>query len=388
MRFKKGTKVEVLSKAEVPSGSWICAEIILGKGRRYTVRYEGFLGATDEEIVERVSRKSIRPCPPTLELVENWTPGDIVEVYQNFSWKMATVLKVLGKKYISVRLLGSSLEFQVTKFDIRVRQSWQHDKWFVVGKGSASCDNGKRFSAQLQKIATKTNLSASNYYQPEKKELNNLESCPVSFKTLKRGRHSQVEVYAEPMPKLRAIENEGRCYRARVGNPPTPLKHVQNVSFPRDVPAEEYMHASVYNRKAGIVDMDIERRKQTAAVGCSFGQNFESNSADSDTCSVGSCSITSGNSYKLQFPIYAGPFEDVDSSYSDAESTCERGYMEATCSPPTKRQLATKIHRDKFEAHRCCFEMSTYDIGACHLSLDLDKGWHVYYVAVDMPTLP
>lgn len=134
MRFKKGTKVEVLSKAEVPSGSWLCAEIIGGKGHRYTVMYEGFRGAMDEEIVELVSKKSIRPCPPPLELVENWTPGDIVEVYQNFSWKMATVLKVLGKKYISVRLLGSSVEFQVSKFDIRVRQSWQDDKWFVVGK--------------------------------------------------------------------------------------------------------------------------------------------------------------------------------------------------------------------------------------------------------------
>jgi len=134
MRFKKGTKVEVLSKAEVPSGSWLCAEIIGGKGHRYTVMYEGFRGAMDEEIVELVSRKLIRPCPPALELVENWTPGDIVEVYQNFSWKMATVLKVLGKKYISVRLLGSSVEFQVSKFDIRVRQSWQDDKWFVVGK--------------------------------------------------------------------------------------------------------------------------------------------------------------------------------------------------------------------------------------------------------------
>jgi hypothetical protein len=223
-------------------------------------------------------------------------------------------------------------------------------------QGAASCDNGKRFSAQLQKIASKTNLSASNYYQPEKKELNNLESRPVSFKTLKRGRHSQVEVYAEPLSKLRAIENEGRCYRERVGNPHMPLQHVQNVSFPRDVPAEEYLHASVNNRRTEIVDMDIERRKQTAAVGCSFGQNFESNSADSDTCSVGSCSITSGNSYKLQFPIYAGPFEDVDSSYSDAESTCERGYMEATCSPPTKRELATKIHRLELHAYRCTIE--------------------------------
>ncbi|KEH32113.1 plant tudor-like RNA-binding protein [Medicago truncatula] len=266
MRFKKGTKVEVLSKAEVPSGSWLCAEIIGGKGHRYTVMYEGFRGAMDEEIVELVSKKSIRPCPPPLELVENWTPGDIVEVYQNFSWKMATVLKVLGKKYISVRLLGSSVEFQVSKFDIRVRQSWQDDKWFVVGKGSASYDNGKRFSTQLQKLDTKTKRSALTYYQPEKEELNNRESCPVSFKTLKRGRHSQVEAYAEPLPKLRAIEDDGRCYKARVGNPPTPLKHVQNVSFPRHVPAEEYKHASVNNRKTGIVDMDLERRKQTAAV--------------------------------------------------------------------------------------------------------------------------
>ncbi|CAK8563363.1 unnamed protein product [Lathyrus sativus] len=355
MRFKKGTKVEVLSKAEVPSGSWLCAEIIRGKDHHYTVKYEGFQGDTGEAIVGRVSRKSIRPCPPALELVANWTPGEIVEVYQNFSWKMATVLKVLGKKCISVRLVGSSLEFQVSKFDIRVRQSWQDDKWFVVGKGSATCDNGKRFSAQLLKIDTKTKLSASDYYQPEKEELNNLETRPVSFKTLKRGRHSQVEAYAEPLPKLRAIENEGRCYRARVRNPSTPLNHVHNISFPRDVPAEECIHA-VNNRRTGIVDMDIERRKQNAAVGCSFGQNFELNCADSVICSVGSCSITSGNSYKLQFPVSAGPFEDVDSPYSDAESTCKRGYLEKTYSPPTRRELATKIHRLELHAYRCTIE--------------------------------
>lgn len=134
MRFKKGTKVEVMSKAEVPSGSWLCGEIISGNGHNYTIRYDGYQGAAGEAIVERVSRKAIRPCPPTLELTENWSPGDIVEVFQNFSWKMATVLKVLGKKYISVRLLGSSLEFQVSKYDIRVRQSWQDDKWIVIGK--------------------------------------------------------------------------------------------------------------------------------------------------------------------------------------------------------------------------------------------------------------
>ena len=136
MRFKKGDKVEVLSKTEVPSGFWRCAEIICGNGHHYNVRYDGYQDATGEVIVERVSRKAIRPCPPVLEITENWNPGDVVEVFQNFSWKMAKVLKVLGKKYILGRILGSSLEFKVSKFNIRVRQSWQDERWIRVGKVS------------------------------------------------------------------------------------------------------------------------------------------------------------------------------------------------------------------------------------------------------------
>ncbi|XP_061345288.1 uncharacterized protein LOC133291109 isoform X2 [Gastrolobium bilobum] len=356
MRFKKGTKVEVLSKAEVPSGSWRCAEIVYGNGHNYTIRYDGYQGAAGEAIVERVSRKAIRPCPPALELAENWSPSDVVEVFQNFSWRMATVLKVLGKKHILVRLLGSSLEFQVSKSDIRVRQSWQDDKWIVVGKGSASCENGNRDntlisrqnlipSAQLQKSAIKMKLSVSSDYHPEKKEWNILEPHLVSFKRLKRGSHSQIETYAEPPPKFRAIEIEGRCQKATVRNPLTLLKQVQGVSFRRDVPAEECVPASVNNRKTGISDMDIVRRKQNGAVGYSFGENFESNHADSVTCSVGSCSITSRNSYKLEFPVYAGPLEDVDNPCSDAESVCQRGYEEVNFSPPTQEELAAEIHR-------------------------------------------
>lgn len=134
MKFKKGTKVEVLSKTEVPSGSWRCAEVICGNGHYYSIRYDGYKGTAGEAIVDWVSRKAIRPCPPTLEVTKGWSPGDVVEVCQNSSWTMATVLKVLGKKYILVRLLGSSSEFEVKKYDIRVRQSWQNDKWIVVGK--------------------------------------------------------------------------------------------------------------------------------------------------------------------------------------------------------------------------------------------------------------
>lgn len=134
MRYRKGSIVEVLSKSEVPLCSWRCAEIICGNGHNYTVKYKMDHGASDEAAVERVSRKSIRPRPPPVEKLENWVPGDVVEVFQNFSWKMAIVSKVLGKNCFLVRLVGSYLEFEVSKIDIRARQSWESGKWFVIGK--------------------------------------------------------------------------------------------------------------------------------------------------------------------------------------------------------------------------------------------------------------
>ncbi|CAL0307136.1 unnamed protein product [Lupinus luteus] len=373
MRFKKGTKVEVLSKAEVPSGSWLCAEVICGNAHCYTIRYDGYRGADGEAIVERVSVKAIRPCPPALELIENWCPGDVVEVFQNLSWKMATVLKVSGDKYIFVRLLGSSLEFKVSKFDIRVRQSWQEGKWIVVGEGSVNSENGKRdcalnprqiliSSAQIQKTATMTKLSASNVYNSQMKENTMLDSYLVSFKALKRRSHLQVEAYAEP-PKFRAIENEGVFHRARVRNPPTLLKQVHDVSFPRDVLIEERVPTSVNKRKTDTYDMDMERKKQSGVVRCPFGENKKSDDVDSVTCSVGSCSITGRNSYNLQFPISASPSEDVYGSFSHAESFCQRGYEEGSCYPPTQEELEAKIHRyynaspafsrTEFEAYMC-----------------------------------
>ncbi|KAI4344089.1 hypothetical protein L6164_011359 [Bauhinia variegata] len=367
MRFKKGAKVEVLSKTEVPSGSWRSAEIICGNGHYYTVRYDRHQDAAGEAIVERASRKAIRPCPPALEVADNWNPGDVVEVFQNLSWKMAAVLKVLGKKGILVRLLGSSMEFKLFKSDIRVRQSWQDNKWVVVGKGSTSYESAKRddrltprhnliSNAQVHMTTARTRLSVNNEYHPDKREENFLEAHLFPLKTLKRGYLSQVEAYAEPPQKFRAIQIEGWYHKARVSNPPTLLKKVDGAAFPRDVLAEEYIPASVRNRKIGISEMDIERRKQTGAVGCSYPVNVESNYANSVPCSVGSCSVTSSNSYKLCHSVSAGPLEDVDGSFSDAESVCQMGHEERNCSLPTQEELAAEIHRLELHAYRCIIE--------------------------------
>lgn len=64
--------------------------------------------------------------------MEHWVPGDVVEVLDNFSWKLATISKVSGKRYFVVRLLGSSLEIKVSKSNIRLRQSWKDEEWKVM----------------------------------------------------------------------------------------------------------------------------------------------------------------------------------------------------------------------------------------------------------------
>ncbi|OMP11908.1 hypothetical protein COLO4_03604 [Corchorus olitorius] len=362
MRFKKGTKVEVLSKKEVPSGSWHCAEIVGGNGHSYTVRYESYSGATDKRIMERVSRKAIRPCPPTLIVSDDWVPGDVVEVFDNFSWKMATVLGVWEKNCILVRLLGSSLEFKVSKCDIRVRQSWQEDEWVVIGKGSGSCEDGKyggnatvrynqNSSSQFQNGIRRRNGHVKGECHP----INVIyqESVNASSKTLKRGSFSQVEAHTGAGKKCRAVEKEGRLYRLVAANPFI-HEQVDAVAFPRDMLGEKYMHA--INNRLGLSEVDADRRKPNGAVGCYYAEQLVNNDADSVTCSVGSCSVSSNNLYRLSHHVSTGPIEDVDGQCSDAESFCPRGDEEGNCILPTNEELAAEIHRIELHAYRCTME--------------------------------
>lgn len=370
MRFKKGSKVEVLSKKEVPSGSWRCAEIICGNGHNYTVRYDGNEDANGEAVAKRVSRNAIRPCPPPLEISENWVRGDVVEVFDNFSWKMATVSQVLGKKYFLVRLLGSSLEFKIFKLNIRARQSWHDDEWVVVGKDSGNLEDGRhdkhstlkcnlKLSSQFHKTNTRMNLRVEDDCFPVKNRVNFQESHVVSSKTLKRGSpccYSQVEVYAGANHKFRAIEKEGLCHRVKAANSSTLPKKVDIVAFPRDMLGEKYINASSDNRTTGISEVEAERRKPTGTVGCSFA-NLESNVApDSITSSVGSCSITSNNSYKIPHHVSAGHIKDDDGNSSGAESFHLWGYEEGNSLLPTKEELVAEIHRLELHAYRCTIE--------------------------------
>ena len=232
-------------------------------------------------------------------------------------------------------------------------------------QGFGSCEYGKHgensalrynqnSSFQFQNAIRRRNGHVKGECGPVNKKVNYQESFIASSKTLKRGCYSQVEAHAGAGQKLRAVEKDGRLYRLVAANPSI-HEQVDAVAFPRDMLGEKYMHASLNNR-SGLYEVHADRRKPNGAVGCYFAENLETNDADSVTCSVGSCSVSSNNLYKLPHRVSTGPIEDVDGQCSDAESFCPRGDEEGNCLVPTKEELTAEIHKIELHAYRCTME--------------------------------
>ncbi|KAK9706114.1 hypothetical protein RND81_07G104900 [Saponaria officinalis] len=340
-RFKKGTKVEVLSLKEGSSGSWRCAEIIDSNSRRFTVRYDGDFELLGNSKVEKVSRKAIRPYPAPVDVLQNWVPGDVVEVFHNFSWKMATILKGVGRDHVLVRLLGSALDIKVDKYDVRARLRWQDGEWIVIEKDANKCED-LRFRFPSSQNDTKQPRKMVTFVSGRKKG-DNLESKAVRLKTVKRKLfdvHSQVEKYSRPNKKTIRFGNKESVWNEfnDTQRLQLPEKVGKNASS-RDVLHEKSIHPYLINKMNGGYDTFLEKEKK-------YGDDVSVSS------SVGSCSVYRNplpGSYRV-FP--SDQSEENDSQSSDAESFCELRPKEEYRILPPKEALRDEIHRLELHAYR------------------------------------
>ncbi|KAL9660566.1 hypothetical protein QQ045_025382 [Rhodiola kirilowii] len=312
MTFIKGSKIEVFSKREVSTGSWRPAEIISGNGHTYTVKYDTF---SDEPVIGWVSRKAIRPHPPVE--VTNWVSGDIVEVFDNFSWKLGTILKGLGRKRVLIELHGSLVNLIVSMDEIRFRHSWEDDKWIRMGKRSTNCEDGKHYDMQ------------AGFTHKFK---NNSPHCPTDCE------------YSEwAVRKYRRVEKEGQSNRA-----------MDNASG-----EHAYIRPSqceVDGKKRGCLSLIIrfpviaQRNEPNHSVDRLSSASSDSNDEDTDLCSIGSCSTTDSwrecNHY--------GPASDRNEGLSDAESHCGPSYAEHDIILESLEKAAVaRIHQLELQGYRC-----------------------------------
>ncbi|KAK9697783.1 hypothetical protein RND81_08G061100 [Saponaria officinalis] len=326
MRFKKGTKVEVSTLKEGPSRSWRCAEIIGHDSNRYTVRYEGDVELFGKARVERVSRKAIRPCPPRVDVLQDWVPGDVVEVLHDFSWKMATVLKDLGRDHVLIRLLGSAVEFEAPKYD---GSDKREDLRF---RFPSSCNANNQPMKMVTFVGGRTKVD----YEVTKDTDFIWESQAMPLKRRISRVHSQAEAYARPHKKK-------AMHQSRLP------KKVENVASSRELLHEKRMHPSLINGTYRSSKMFVELDK-TVGANISLKSNDDDRSVSS---SVGSCSVNRNPSQELRRVFYARQYEDNDSQCSDAESSSQSRSEEGNPILPTKDVLTDQIRRLELHAYRC-----------------------------------
>ncbi|XP_031115489.1 uncharacterized protein LOC116019441 isoform X1 [Ipomoea triloba] len=355
MRFKRGSKVEVMNKAEVPV-SWRRADILSRDGHTYTVRFDSTSPVKNESMVERVSRKFIRPCPPSAQGGESWFCGDIVEVFNDYSWKVAIVLKVFRGDYYLVRLVGCFQEFSIHRTEMRSRQFWQDKKWVLMCKGNGECGPVKS-----QKLSTSDFYQKMSFQLPRpdpwaktQDDTRFQDSHVVSARSLKRMSpycSSAVETHSGNFQKLRIVGANGQKQRVI----PAPLlKKVDDVACQRKTLGEKNMHASFSVASNRYNEMD--KAKLDGALCYSYMRSSESSDSDRDASSVGSCSVTSSSTIRFNCHSVPVPCQVSDAPCSDAESVYCSGDEEGSNPPPLEEDFAESIHRLELHAYHCTLE--------------------------------
>ncbi|CAA7403143.1 unnamed protein product [Spirodela intermedia] len=345
MKYKKGTKVEVLDKREVPCGSWRRAEIVSGNGHTYRVKYDPSPPGTGE-LVERVPRKVIRPRPLSAQDPVDLVAGDIVEVLDSASWKLSEVLSTVDPNYFYVRLLGSLRTLKVQRSDLRLRQCWADNRWVAIGKDVRNSDDEELMK---QGFCLMVNCQKG---EGSTKEQNFEKSCGIEVPS--RGKKRGFR-YCSSIPKslhrdrkrLKAVDKVG-SHRQLVVNQCHSQQKVDAAVFPQKMPGDRYMPTFLTSR-TGISVMDMDEVKSSEDVGFCFTRCLEPTDAST-------CSSSGSNDLDLLYRyLSTGSGLDRDDLSDDANSSCW-SKLGATKSISTKGDAAERIHKLELYAYRTTME--------------------------------
>ncbi|KAG8094687.1 hypothetical protein GUJ93_ZPchr0012g20874 [Zizania palustris] len=271
-------------------------------------------GVDSGAAVERVARRLIRPCPPPDDPV-CWASGNILEAFDSYSWKIAEMVRVLGKDYYLVRLLGSSLELRAHALELRLRKHWKNDKWIVLQEDSTRCFGGSfrgqpecgNFGSKLDKHGQKPQNHNNAFEGVSSRDMKR-KSSAMSTRPAQR---------SEVTKRMQIPRIDGRQSLLVAGVSPPLAEKVDAVDSPCFMLGEKYMHASLGRRKNGV--------HKTNLAGANAGNenkfrpltSADPNDTQSISSSVGSCSP--GSSSKHFYSAYQNG--DICSRTDDAEAS-------------------------------------------------------------------
>lgn len=341
--------MEVLQKAEAPFGSWRPAEILSGNGHTYLVSYDPCL-LDGSLAIERVPRKVIRPSPPSPDGPVCWVPGDILEVFDSYSWKVVEVVRLLGHEYYLVRLLGSSLELRVDASNLRTRQLWQDGKWVALPKDSARCAAGSHRSRTKggnsggsHLLLKNKNVFEDNMSRGMKRKTSAASAFPMQR--------------SEVTKRFQTSRRDGRRQHLGPGDSLHLMDKVDAVDSPCLMLGEKCMHDSLNNRANGFPKTNL------AVVNANVDYQYPSvttqdSDTDSATSSVGSCNP------------YGSPYRQAHPQEYDSGDICSRtddddeASVSGTESPlPIKGGLGEETHLLELHAYRATM-MALYAYGS------------------------
>lgn len=352
MKFKVGSRVEVLRRNEEPCGSWFPAKILSKDGNKYTVRFELFLTVEGEPVLETAPEEYIRPFPPLVSGKKRWVVGDIVEVFDLHSWRAGKVVKVLRNNYFVIRLYGSiqHKEFQISS--LRVRQAWHNNHWVMIGQLSEEkqLDYGNTNSSSRYKIHMGYGAQGGSHEEACSRERN--EWVPVGkffpARTVKKNNNSQCNSFPDYAVRItgkkrKAASEVGNCHQLTKRSRP---KKVDAISFPEDKAGEECILTSTKERTPKF-SMDLGKLKTKDHTMHSLSlQVIEEN----NECSVASCSGNSLTEYSVHGTRKSS--REMGHSFSDDAKSLSPSKSEKRRSCISEDELAAYVHELELHAYQ------------------------------------